>query len=111
MLETLRAALEAGIGIPFRSVGWDVKPEGDYGVCTIEGLGSDLRADNELVGQVWEVTVDVLTQTDGFDIAVKSQRAMESLGDDYAYALLGAWYDSNTMCNHWQWRVDMVVMF
>ena len=111
MLETLRKALEDGIGIPFASVGWHTVPAGDYGVVTIEGLGDDVRADGYLVAQVWEVTVDILTETDGFDLGVRAQKVMETLGDNYAYALLGAWYDSDKNCNHWQWRVDMVVAY
>ena len=56
--ETLVAALKA-TGIPFEEYGWRTRPEGTYGVISLDMEAGSEGGDGEKLDRTWEVSVDV----------------------------------------------------
>ena len=56
--EALVAALKL-TDIPFAEYAWKTRPEGTYGVVSLDFEGASLDGDGEKLDRVWEVSVDV----------------------------------------------------
>ena len=101
--ETLVAALKL-TEIPFAEYGWKARPEGTYGVVSLESEADQLDGDGLKLDRVWEGSIDLYypklsDRTDLIDAV--EETLTEILGN--SWALNSTQYENGTGLFHVEW--------
>ncbi len=101
------AALVAALNlldIPFAEYGWKTRPEGAYGVVSLDFEAGSLDADGLKQDRAWEGSVDVfysrLTERD--DLVEAIEETLEQICGD-AWELNSTQYETDTGLFHIEW--------
>ena len=101
--ETLVAALKL-TEIPFAEYGWKARPEGTYGVVSLESETDQLDGDGLKLDRVWEGSIDLYYQklSDRTDLIDAVEETLtEILGN--SWELNSTQYENNTGLFHVEW--------
>lgn len=101
MLQQLLTALQA-TQIPFEAYGWRTAPTGDYGIVSLDGQAGSVGADNRIVEQAPEGTIDFFTKNIATTSPVAIQEAINAL-DYVSWALNSVQYETDSGYIHWEW--------
>ena len=101
LYSVLKGALQL-TGIPFADYAWDSRPDGAFGVIAIDGEADNLQADDHMVCQAPQGTIDLFTpDNDRADMAL-IQEALNNV-DGCAWHLNSVQYEDDTRLLHWEW--------
>lgn len=89
-------------GIPFAEYAWDTRPDGAFGVIAIDGEADSLQADDHMVNQAPQGTVDLFTPDSDRDQMALIQETLNSF-DGCAWYLNSVQYEDETRLLHWEW--------
>lgn len=101
MYDELVAALQL-TGIPFAEYAWDTRPDGAFGVIAIDGEADSLQADDHMVNQAPQGTVDLYTPDSDRDRMALIQETLNGF-DGCAWYLNSVQYEDETRLLHWEW--------
>ena len=106
--EALVAALKL-TEIPFAEYGWRTRPEGAYGVVSLDFEAGTMNADGAKADRAWEGSVDVFYQklTDRTDLIEAVEEVLEEvLGN--SWSLNSTQYETETGLFHIEWVFQCV---
>ena len=101
MFDDLLTALKA-TGIPFAEYAWDQRPKVNYGVIAIDGAGESMAADNRIVNQSIEGTIDLFTYNNDRDGVDQIQSVLNDFAG-CAWYLESVQYENDSRMIHWEW--------
>lgn len=101
MLDKLKAALDS-TEIPFTEAGWETRPDGDYGVYTLDSSAGSVRADNRTRVIALEGTVDLFTRSGGQEKILLVSNAINSV-DGLSWYLNSVQYEQDSRLMHTEW--------
>lgn len=101
LYQQLIEALQAS-GIPFAEVSWDQRPDTNYGVIAIDGAADTLAADQQIVNQAPQGTVDLYTRSNDRADMQTVQDILNGF-DGCAWYLNSMQYEDNERLIHWEW--------
>lgn len=106
--EALVAALKL-TDIPFAEYGWDRKPDGAYGVVTLDMESGGLNADNEKSDRAWEASVDVFFPrlNQRADIVATVEEVLEEICGS-AWYLNSNQHETNPSMIHMEWVCEVL---
>ena len=92
-------------GIPFRESGWAVAPATDYGVIDIDGGGASEWADDRIVNQAVQGTIDLYTRGAGRAQMKTVQEALNEAGVSWRFN--SCQYEEDTKLMHYEWVFEL----
>ena len=101
--EALVAALKL-TSIPFAEYGWKTRPEGAYGVVSLEFEAGQLNGDGSKLDRVWEGSIDLYYPklSDRTDLIEEIEETLEEILGD-SWALNSTQYENQTGLFHVEW--------
>jgi len=101
--EALVAALKL-TDIPFAEYGWKTRPEGSYGVVTLDFEAGTATGDDQKLDRSWEASVDVFFSkiSERNDIIETVEEVLEEICGS-SWALNSNQYESSTGLFHLEW--------
>ena len=106
MFEDLLAALQA-TGIPFEAYAWDVAPNEDYGVVSLDGPGGTLYADNCTEEQAVSGMVDLFIHGTGLAKARTVQAALNAFDCAWKLNMIQYEQDTDNKLVHFSWDYEL----
>lgn len=97
LIEALRQT-----GIPLAEYAWDVRPETDYLVITIDSEANSLEADDKKVNQAPQGTIDLFSMHNDRETMQTVQNVLNTF-DGCAWYLNSVQYEDDTRLLHWEW--------
>jgi hypothetical protein len=95
--------------IPFAEYGWNKRPEGTYGIVSLDFEAGTLDGDGSKLDRVWEASVDVFfykLSERGDVISTVEEVLTEICGD--AWEMNSTQYENNTGLFHIEWTCDVM---
>ena len=89
-------------GIPFAEEAWDPRPDGSYGVISIDGEADSYHGDNKKENQAPQGTVDLYTLNNDRSLMTQIQTTLNGF-DGCAWYLNSVQYEDETRLLHWEW--------
>lgn len=107
--EALVAALQ-DTGIPFEEYGWKTRPEGIYGVVSLDMEPDSLDGDDRKLDRSWEASVDVFfpKKTDRETVISTVEDVLRTVCGSSWY-LNSAQHEATTGLFHIEWVCDVTM--
>ena len=101
--ETLVAAMKL-TSVPFAEYGWKARPEGAYGVVSLEFEAGQLDGDGKKLDRVWEGSVDLFYPklSDRTDLIEEVEETLEEILGN-SWELNSTQYENQTGLFHVEW--------
>ena len=101
--EALVAALKL-TSVPFAEYGWKARPEGAYGVVSLEFEAGQLDGDGKKLDRVWEGSVDLFYPklSDRTDLIEEVEETLEEILGN-SWELNSTQYENQTGLFHVEW--------
>ena len=105
--EALVAALKL-LDIPFAEYGWKTRPEGAYGVVSLEFEAGHLDGDGAKADRAWEGSIDLFYPkiSDRNDAIEDIEETLEAVCGD-AWELNSTQYENSTGLFHVEWAYQV----
>ena len=106
--EALVAALKL-TDIPFAEYGWKTRPEGAYGVISLEGESGHLDGDGETLDRAWEGSIDLFYPklTDRGDLIEEVEETLTAICGN-SWDLNSTQYEDSTGLFHVEWVFEVM---
>ena len=106
--EALVAALKL-LDIPFAEYGWKTRPEGAYGVVSLDMESGDMNGDGEKLDRAWSASVDIFYQklTEREELQEAVEEILEEICGD-SWRLNSVQYEQSTGLFHVEWVCEVL---